>query len=171
MTVLKAVKLLNDSGYQDKLVLDIIGVGEQYDKLNNYALKHELLNINFRGMKKNNEIPSILVNQDVLILPSIHDGWGAVVNESLLAGLYTICSDRCGSKDLLDDERRGQVFKMRDYKQLANILKYCCDNLNSIRADINYRRDWAQKSISGQVIAQYIIDCLTQETKPGLPWK
>lgn len=46
------------------------------------------------------EIPSILSNQDILILPSIYDGWGAVVNEALQSGLYVISSNQCGAKDL-----------------------------------------------------------------------
>lgn len=48
-----------------------------------------------------NEIPHIMENHDILILPSLHDGWGAVVNEAITMGLYIITSDKCGAKALI----------------------------------------------------------------------
>lgn len=38
-----------------------------------------------------------MARADVLVLPSWHDGWGAVVSEALMAGTPAIASDACGS--------------------------------------------------------------------------
>lgn len=100
-------------------------------------------------MMKNNKLPSLLVCQDVFVLPSIHDGWGAVLNEALQAGLYTICSDRCGGKEMLSESWRGKVFKMGNYKQLADALDECITNMEIIRNQQEKRRLWAEKTISG----------------------
>lgn len=106
------------------------------------------------------EIPSILSNQDILILPSIYDGWGAVVNEALQSGLYVISSNQCGAKDLLKDPRCGKIFESGNFKQLSQIMKDCVEHINEIRLNRSYRANWAENHISGDVIAKYMIDHL-----------
>lgn len=149
--------------------ITIIGEGPERSQLEQYIHLHKLKNVNILGTRKNSEIPRLLMEQDVLILPSIYDGWGAVVNEALTKGLYVICSDKCGAKELLSDKRCGSVFCSRDYKQLATIMQYCIEHIEEIRNDRAFRLKWAQECISGKVIARYMIDCLMEE-KPQRPW-
>ena len=47
---------------------------------------------------------------DLLVLPSLFDGWGAVVNEALQAGMRVLCSTACGAASLLDGRQRGGSF-------------------------------------------------------------
>lgn len=99
---------------------------------------------------------------DILILPSIHDGWGAVVNEALQTGMYVICSNTCGAADLLKDERIGKVFHVNNEQQLSEIMQWCHDNIDTIRRDRFFRQQWADKHISGRVLAKYMINCLIE---------
>lgn len=92
-----------------------------------------------------------------------------MVNEGLQAGLFTICSDACGAKDLLHDPRCGAVFRTGDVKQLTKVLSYCRDHVESIRGDKQYRMDWADKAISGKAVARYMVDCLCN-VKTERPW-
>lgn len=59
------------------------------------------------------EVPEFMQHNDVLILPSLHDGWGAVVNEAMTLGLYVIVSDRCGAKALIADETDGLILNQK----------------------------------------------------------
>ena len=43
------------------------------------------------------KIGNTIYQADNLVLPSSHDGWGAVTTEALMVGTPVICSDTCGS--------------------------------------------------------------------------
>lgn len=146
-----------------------VGDGSERQDIEKYCQANHIENVEILGTRNNSEIPSILQQQDILILPSLYDGWGAVVNEALSSGCYVICSDRCGAKELLSDSRCGRVFEGGNYRQLAAIMGECSDNIEMIRQNRDYRLRWAKQSISGSVIARYMIDCLTGDTVKR-PW-
>lgn len=98
---------------------------------------------------------------DIFILPSIYDGWGAVVNEALQAGCYVICSDAAGASDLiLNDKRLESVFHRGNVKQLAEAMSWCNEHIQEIRGNRNFRMQWTDEHISGKAVAKYMIDCL-----------
>lgn len=164
--VLKALTLLNS----DYWSLDIIGDGPEKKKLERIVGNWRTQHVFFHGSMSMLKAHRIMPKFDILILPSCYDGWGAVVNEALQCGLYVICSDRCGAKELLQDARCGCVFRSGDYKQLANIMQHCCSRISEIRADRGIRMLWAERCISGKVIARYMIDCLSG-LKVTPPWQ
>lgn len=170
MTLLKASEILYKEGIADKFDINIVGEGNKGVKLRKFVSEHHLLNVHFLGSMQNKELPHFLVNQDVFVLPSIHDGWGAVLNEALQAGLYTICSDRCGGKELLSQSYLGEVFETGNYHQLATILEKSVINTSTIRGSQKKRMIWAEKHICGKVIAQYMIDCLNDQNVTP-PWR
>lgn len=150
--------------------INFIGDGSERNKMEHFIKQHGLTdNISLLGTKQNSEIPSILSQHDILILPSIYDGWGAVVNEALQRGLYVICSDKCGAKELLADERCGCVFRGGDIGQLSKILQHCISHINIIRENREFRLLWAAQCINGKAIARYMVDCLVEEKVPT-PW-
>lgn len=150
--------------------VELIGDGPERKKLEEYCQQYNLDCVKFLGTQKQDDVPRLLASRDVLVLPSIYDGWGAVVNEGLQQGLYVICSDKCGAKDLLLDSRIGAVFHGGDAKDLAEKLKYVSDNIDNIRDDKQWRKDWASRCISGEVMAKYMVDCLCG-IKTSEPWK
>jgi glycosyltransferase involved in cell wall biosynthesis len=118
-------------------------------------------NVELVGSVLQNQIPNYLYNSDVLVLPSLYDGWGAVVNEALQAGCYVICSDACGACMLLEkNPNLGRAFKAGDEKELADCLNYANEHLNEIRMNREFRLKWADEYISGRVVAKYLIDCI-----------
>ena len=146
-----------------------IGKGSEYRRLIKYISEKEIKKIDFLGTINNSELNVVFSKQDLLILPSIYDGWGAVVNEALQAGLYVICSDACGASALLHDSRCGYVFKAGDLKELENHLIWCSKNVETIRSNRAFRMDWAKKSISGQSISEYMIETLLGHAT-NCPW-
>lgn len=164
ISILKAGSLL-----KEKCSITFIGEGEERSKLELYVRKHQLKNVCLKGAQKNSEISTILSEHDVLILPSIYDGWGAVVNEALMNGLYVICSDKCGAKELLTDKRCGKVFHGGNDEELSQIMQCCIEHITEIRANRSFRQSWAQQCISGRIIASYMVDCL-EGKKTERPW-
>lgn len=166
----KNVKILLEALRGNKNVsLNIVGDGEERSMLEQMAQANEI-RANFIGTLPMKEIPVIMQQNDVLVLPSLYDGWGAVVNEALTQGLYVVCSDRCGAKDLLHTDKRGCIFGNDNSVNLGNILKSLSDNVKEIRNGRSYRVDWARKNISGKSMAKYFIDCISEANTTCI-WK
>lgn len=167
ITLLKSINLLPD---KNKFRLDIIGDGLERDVLNNYVLNNNLSDVvTFRGTLSMSEVNSDLKQYDVLVLPSLYDGWGAVVNEALSNGLYVICSDKCGAKTLLNNSSLGLVSKTDSVVDLKNKLTKVYENIDEVRSRKLQRREWA-KNISGEIVAKYFIDNLIDKEKIIEPW-
>ena len=150
--------------------VDLIGDGPQRRKLEQMACKLQLQNVHFMGYKKNSDLPPIMASHDILVLPSVYDGWGAVVNEALMNGLFVICSDKCGSKDVIRDKRIGIVIKGGDSKELSSCLSYVEQHITEIRQNRSFRQKWSEEHISGRVISKYMINCLNSEDVTP-PWR
>ncbi len=140
--------------------ISYIGDGNKGKEIKALVENHKQIHVTFYGFQEHNKIPQLLASQDVLILPSIYDGWGAVINEALQIGLFVICSDKCGAKELLKDPKCGKVFHSNNIKELVALMEYCATNIKTIRANRKYRQKWAQSHISGPIIAKYMINCL-----------
>lgn len=139
----------------------IVGDGEERNMLKKIA-QEKNLSVTFEGKKQMKDIPNIMEQHDILILPSLHDGWGAVVNEAMTLGLYVIVSNKCGAKALIKDETLGVVFKNNDAEDLHKILFRCIDNKESIRNEMKLRLE-CSKMIQGHYAAQYFINCLEKQ--------
>lgn len=142
----------------------MIGDGPLRAKLEEYVSKNHLADkIQLLGTKPQTEVPIYMQQSDIFILPSLYDGWGAVVNEALQAGCYVICSDAAGASDLIKMEKRlGIVFKHADICQLANCISWCNEHIDDVRTDRDFRVRWADEHISGRAVAHYMVDCLSE---------
>lgn len=67
------------------------------------------------------EVQGFIGAADCLVLPSSQEEWGAVVNEAILTGTPVVCSERCGSRDLLH-RGGGTVFTPDTQAGLATAL-------------------------------------------------
>lgn len=149
--------------------VSFIGAGKKEKEIHRLLKYSSLIKTKFYGFQKKSRVNELFIEHDVLILPSIYDGWGAVVNEALQAGLYVICSDKCGAKELLNNSRIGKVYNSNNIKELSDIMSYCIENIDKIRNDRSYRIEWATRCINGPVIAKYMIDSLLG-IKKVRPW-
>lgn len=149
------------ANHNGKMTLDIVGGGSECKKLEKLKANYKLDSVCFIGSRKNSEVQELMLRHDVLVLPSVYDGWGAVVNEALMRGLFVIVSDKCGASDLVDSGReRGIVFRGGDVDALTKALGYVVTNINAIRDSRANRALWAEKHIGGTVVAKYMVDCL-----------
>jgi glycosyltransferase involved in cell wall biosynthesis len=156
--LLKANLLLNKEE-QNNIEIGIVGDGEQRPRLEQLAGSSHSA-ILFFGTIPMEKIPHIMEQYDVLVLPSLHDGWGAVVNEALMLGLYVICSNHCGAKYLLKNHENGSVFSSNNILELKSTLLKCIDEINSIREGVPERISWSRKHIHGDAVANYFYNKL-----------
>jgi len=96
--LIKAFLQVNEK-FQD-IELLIVGYGPEEQKLKKMAGGNS--RIHFLGHRGIDEIPGIYGISDILVLPSISEPWGLVVNEAMACGCAIVVSDRCGcSRDII----------------------------------------------------------------------
>ena len=104
-----------------------------------------------------NSARQVIAQSHALILPSLYDGWGAVVNEALMEGTMVYCSDKCGASVLIDDPSRGRLFDPRDFKTLAKFLwndyGFFLDSGSTQHRREALRR-WSEENIGPEAIAR-----------------
>lgn len=98
--------------------LTIIGVGPLKETLKSNANS----NISFIGTVNNTELKEYFVNNNFLILPSISEPWGLVVEEALYFRIPVIVSKNCGSSELVQHGINGFIIDLNDEYGLINII-------------------------------------------------
>src|SRR5262249_37505886 len=62
---------------------------------------------------------------DVLVFPTLCDGFGMVVTEAFAQGLPVITTNRAGASDLVRHEENGLIVPAGDASALAEALEWC----------------------------------------------
>lgn len=142
----------------------IVGDGPLMEELRTMAQSNQKIQV--MGRRDNKEISQIMARHDYLVLPSLYDGWGAVVNESLAAGTPVLCSEACGASILLDGAYRGESFSQSN---MVEIIKKRC-----MQGAINENqrqgiKSWANTHISGKIAADYF-SSIIQGKSINAPW-
>lgn len=69
------------------------------------------------------ELPEILKEQDVFVLPSLQDGFGMVVPQAMACGLIPIVSSAAGASELIQNQVNGFVIEPGSAEPLIQVLK------------------------------------------------
>jgi len=76
----------------------------------------------------------MLMNEsDLLVLPSIAEGYGHVLLQSLSCGTPVLCSDATAGPDLLIDWDQGFIFPNGDIEALKERLEYWLSKKHQLR--------------------------------------
>ena len=119
LSAVKNINMLVDlfNSLEDYM-LTIIGDGPLEQELKKKAKN----NISFKGQIENEKLEKYFEENDVLILPSLSETWGLVVEEALYFGMPVIVSNRCGSCELVEEGTNGYVFDSNNHKKLKDIV-------------------------------------------------
>jgi len=133
--------------------LEIVGHGPMETSLKASVQQAGLEDsVQFVGFQPYDSIPAWYARAACLILPSVSEPWGLVVNEAMASGLPVIVSDRCGCADnLVEDGRNGYLFPAKDADSLTQRM-FTFDALSDADRGAMGRR------------SQEIIACFTPET-------
>jgi glycosyltransferase involved in cell wall biosynthesis len=100
-----------------------IGDGEQRECLEAHARTVPWSSIKFLGFKNQTELPRYYDLCDILVLPSVSEPWGLVINEAMNAGRAVVVSDRVGcGPDLVKSGENGYIFQAGDTASLRRAL-------------------------------------------------
>lgn len=105
-------------------VLIMVGEGEELIPLQQKVIEFGIgENIIFAGKKQGNELYAFYNLGQHFVLPSSYEPFGAVVNEALLAGCFTLCSSAAGSAGLIEEGDNGLLFDPRSQTELTAKLE------------------------------------------------
>ena len=127
-------------------------IGEGPDKIKLESMSEP--NINFVGSVENKELSQYFSKNNFLILPSLSEPWGLVVEEALYNGMPVIVSNNCGSVDLVKNEFNGYVFNPNNALELENIIKGINDNIYQ-KLKVNITANYIESKDMDQV-ASYL---------------
>lgn len=153
--------------------LTVIGSGEREQAWKVYADQHLPGRIRWMGKLPSPRVQSVLRNMDCLVLPSSHDGWGAVVSEALMVGTPAICSDSCGAAEAVLASGVGGVFPNGDTAALAQMLGDAMGLGMVSDARRHKLAEWA-RCLGADAGANYLMEVLDymdgRASRPTPPW-
>ena len=114
-TLIEAVRLSKED-----FTTIIIGDGPLRESLEKEAADTRK-DIRFLGRFEDAEIRAWYNLANIFVLPSTQEPFGAVTNEALLGGCFTLLSDVCGSTCLIDDTN-GMTFDPASPEKLASLI-------------------------------------------------
>lgn len=107
----------------------IVGTGElPWDKI----CGSMPANISFLGRLAPVELQDLYSNAHVFVIPSLFEGLVRSGLEAMASGLPVIITEETGLTDYVTNGREGWIVKSADVEELADRLKWCRDNADSV---------------------------------------
>jgi len=138
--------------------LTIVGDGEELIHLKSLAEYNGISQfVKFLGHRNSDDIAQIYSQHHTLILPSVNEVWGLVVNEALASGMHVVVSEKCGVTDLIRN-MKGCFFCGTDEFSIANAMINSCSNWKgyiSLPEILGYTPEKWADSVAQKIIAEF----------------
>lgn len=113
----------------EKDFLVIVGDGSLSSSLRDYSKQNNIENVIFTGRLSGEDLYAWYYLANIFVLPSKFEPFGAVVNEALVAGCYTIVSNKVGASSLITSTN-GKIFDINNIDSFDYVLKTSLLNLS-----------------------------------------
>lgn len=144
--LLDSFKIAKEKTGDRKWGLLMIGDGPLREKLKEFSEKLNIKDVFFVGFKQKDALPEFLAASDVLILPSLSEPWGMVVNEAMASGLTVFLSNRCGaSSEMIRDGENGCIFDPIYKNELVKLIEKTINNELDIEQMKTHSREIVDK--------------------------
>ena len=174
MTLLEAIKTIAKTNKYFHLT--IIGTGKLELLLKQFINKNQLQNlITLLGVINSEDIIDYIKKADLLILPSVFDGWGMVVNEALQSHVPVLVSDQCGAKELVKHGQTGFIFQHNNVESLTENLQNFLNLSSEKKMEMKRFAGKMGEKISIPIVSNYLKLCIEHcvkppHIKPTVPW-
>lgn len=141
-----------------KTTLLFVGDGYLRNQLETFVSDNQIYSVKFCGFQDRNDVLKYFAMSDLLVLPSLRETWGIVVNEALCFALPAIVSDEVGAGiDLVSHGYNGFRFPATDSDALANYLQQFVALSEEERRQMGSRslnliKDWTQRDLASQLM-------------------
>jgi colanic acid/amylovoran biosynthesis glycosyltransferase len=133
--MIRALRILLDSGSEKPFKYTIVGTGYEQDNLNAEIEKLNLQNyVEFKSEVSQKELVNIYNKTDIFVMPSIlhesggRDGVPNVLVEALSLGVPSVGSNISGLPEAIKHKETGMLVEQRSPEQLAEAILYMVKN-------------------------------------------
>ena len=131
----------------------LVGDGPLRGILQQKVQERGLSNIVFLGFIPPEQLPPVFAMSEILLLPSLRESWGAVVNEALAAGIPVMVSSVAGAADLVEHGKNGYIIDPHDIDRAEVLLRgYLADD--GLRQDMKGRAKITSARLSHEFAAE-----------------
>ena len=131
---LKGVAYLVEAMYtiihsNPRVRLLIVGDGEERSNLENLTNKLGLAKyISFTGKVPHEKVPEYMATADVLVLPSLVEGFGVVLLEAMACGLPIVATNVGGIPEIVQDGENGLMAESENSREIADKVLMIFEN-------------------------------------------
>lgn len=146
---------------KEEFTLDIIGEGQSLEYIKALVVKCNLISsINFLGSKSREFIYQNICKYDILIQPSLYEGFGLTVAEALASRVPVLVSDVDGPMEIIENGKHGYYFKKGDVDDLVKQLTYIINQYDkkSLKSKVDSGYSNVYKNFDIHLTAQKYID-------------
>ena len=148
---LKAIeKLVYNKKISNTIELYIIGDGPLSETIYNFVHDSSLENIHLLGQKPKDELPQYFSAADLVVIPSLSEGFGLIAVEAIFSGATVLASDTGGLKEIISDGINGFSFKSNDPDSLQEHMIQIVNN--GMKVDIEQAKDHTKKEFAFDVM-------------------
>ena len=101
----------------------------------------------FFGRKSNDDLPALINEYDIVILPSLYEGCPKSLLEAMSCGKATIGSDVAGIKEIIQHKETGYITK-NDYLSISRSIDFLLSNHELTLKMGRAAREYIQKNHS-----------------------
>ena len=141
----------------DRKSLVFAGDGDLRQALQQYAGDLGASSVYFPGFQNRDQIAKYYAVSDVLVLPSVRETWGMVVNEAMCFGLAVVVSHQVGAGvDLVVDGQNGFVVATDEDAILRGIQRYSDlsedERILMGKRSIEIMEEWTNRDLAEQLV-------------------
>lgn len=130
--LIKAISFLIKEKGLKNIELNLIGEGNSLGYLKNLVEELNIENnVNFFGVKTRKFIYKELMNYQLLVQPSLYEGFGLTVVEGMAAKIPVLVSDIDGPMEIIDNGQYGYYFRSGDVKECSEEILEIMNNLQT----------------------------------------
>ncbi len=149
--LIKAAKVLNNN-----IKFVIVGDGPALAYYKNIVEKNSLQNrFKFIGFVPHKELGKYYAASDLFCIPSTFETQGLVALEAMACGKPVIGANHLALKDIIKNNKNGELFKPNDYKSCAKKIKKVLNNIKSYKYTIETANKYSVEKMTDKLIDVY----------------
>ncbi len=113
----------------------------------------------YHGAISQSALAQAMRESDLLVLPSLEEGFGLVVVQALACGLPCVVSSIVGAKDLITEEQNGSIFAVKNIESILAAIRYWAGE----RRRVSGNWGWAKPAAKLLALSQA---CVARTAKP-----
>ena len=140
--------------YTDNIKVLIVGDGEMRDTLEKQVDSLGLSMVEFLGAR--DDVPNILSQTDVFVLPTLNDSLPISIIEAMHSGACVISTTSGGIPELVNHSKTGILVAPGDTDKLARALKFVITNQQGREQLGENARNFAKKHLTRETMTAHI---------------